>query len=139
MTVAMHAAHDDRFSSVTRQMGKWMDQVLGANYRKYCPDEAWTPAVNLCESETHYCVVADLAGVKGGQIDVRTEGRRLTLAGYRQVPGITRDCSNVQIRHMEIDHGPFCRSLELPADADVDSVEATYKGGLLWIHIPKKK
>jgi HSP20 family molecular chaperone IbpA len=39
---------------------------------------------------------------------------------------------------MEIDHGAFAREVELPPDADRESITANYRNGLLWIEIPKK-
>jgi len=131
------AADDDKFSSMARQVGKWMDQVLGPGFRQYSPDDTWTPAVNFCEGDDSYCIVVDLAGMKADEIDLRTEGRKLTLAGFRPVPRAPGPWEKRQMRHMEIDHGSFCRTIELPADSDIDAVEANYKGGFLWIVIPK--
>jgi HSP20 family molecular chaperone IbpA len=38
---------------------------------------------------------------------------------------------------MEIDHGPFRREVTLPEPIDVQSVEATYDKGYLWVMLPK--
>jgi HSP20 family molecular chaperone IbpA len=39
---------------------------------------------------------------------------------------------------MEIDHGAFCREVELPHDVQPERVTANYRDGLLWIELPKK-
>jgi HSP20 family molecular chaperone IbpA len=39
---------------------------------------------------------------------------------------------------MEIDHGSFCREVELPHDVARDRISAVYRDGLLWIELPKK-
>ncbi len=39
---------------------------------------------------------------------------------------------------MEIDHGPFLRSVEVPSSVDVEAINAKYRSGLLWILLPKK-
>jgi len=42
---------------------------------------------------------------------------------------------------MEIDHGRFCRKLNLPPDVDVDAsanLSASYGSGYLWIYLPRK-
>ena len=39
---------------------------------------------------------------------------------------------------MEIDHGSFCREVELPNDVANDKIIATHRNGLLWIELPKK-
>ena len=123
---------------MAKQMGKWVDQVIGQGFQKYRPAEPWSPAINLYEDETHYCVVVELAGIDAEQIELRAEGRKLTLRGVRNPPGISKSAGRVHLHHMEIDHGPFNRSLELPEDVDADQIEAWYKFGLLWIQLPKK-
>ena len=138
MNGVTQAAHKDKFASRASQVGKWVDKVLGPGFNKYSPAESWAPAINLYEHETHYCVVVDLAGVKHEEINLLTEGSRLTLSGYRQTPGVPELTESAQLHHMEIDHGQFYRSLELPRDVDSDRIEASYKCGFLWIHIPKK-
>ena len=83
-------------------------------------------------------VVADLAGVCADKIDLRVEGRTLVLSGERPAPSVDAAQGDMTLHHMEIDHGQFCRSVELPADVDPDNVEAFYRAGFLWIHLPKK-
>ena len=43
----------------------------------------------------------------------------------------------VRIHLMEIDHGAFCREVELPEDVDRDRIIANYRNGMLWIELPK--
>jgi HSP20 family molecular chaperone IbpA len=43
----------------------------------------------------------------------------------------------VRIHLMEIDHGGFCREVELPEDVDKDRIAANYRNGMLWIELPK--
>jgi HSP20 family molecular chaperone IbpA len=38
---------------------------------------------------------------------------------------------------MEIDHGGFCREVELPEDVDRERIAANYRNGMLWIELPK--
>jgi HSP20 family molecular chaperone IbpA len=39
---------------------------------------------------------------------------------------------------MEIDYGPFERTINLPNHIDVDGVHAEQEDGLLWISLPIK-
>ena len=43
----------------------------------------------------------------------------------------------VRIHLMEIDHGAFCREVELPEDIDRERISANYRNGMLWIELPK--
>ena len=79
MKVALQAAHEDRFSSMAKQMGKWVDQVIGQGFQKYRPAEPWSPAINLYEDETHYCVVVELAGICTKDIEVNVDPDRRIL------------------------------------------------------------
>ncbi|MDY6914556.1 MAG: Hsp20/alpha crystallin family protein [Planctomycetota bacterium] len=137
MTYALQA-HKDTKGSIGRHMNRWVNHVLGMNYRKYYPAESWTPAVNLYEGEADYCLVVDLAGVQADKIDLNVENDKMILSGRRETPHTGKAEGNLKLHLMEIDHGRFCRSLELPQDVDIDGIEATYRGGYLWVRMPKK-
>ncbi|MGF1633898.1 MAG: Hsp20/alpha crystallin family protein [Phycisphaerae bacterium] len=61
----------------------------------------------------------------------------LTLhEGFSDDPAVlTRPRARVHL--MEIDHGSFCREVELPADVNRDRIIAAYRNGMLWVELPK--
>ncbi len=135
------ATEEDKNSPISRQMNKWLDQVLGPSFHQYCPSECWQPAINLCEDDTSYCLVVDLAGVKGEEIDLRDISGSLVLTGERETPQLPEVSGNVRMHLMEIDHGRFYREIKMPENADIenaDAIQASYRGGFLWVRIPKK-
>ena len=132
-------AHGERSHSIGRQMSKWVDQVLGPSFNQFCPSDSWQPAINLYEDGTHYYVVADLAGTKPDEIDLRVEKGVMMLTGQRVVPEPAEAQHPVRLHLMEIDHGRFCRKIDLPGDVDVSSISATYRNGYLWIRLPRAK
>lgn len=119
--------------------GQWIEHVLGPNYQKFCPGETWTPAVNIYETQRFFCVLVELAGIKAEHIDLRMEEGKLIISGQRPAPKIPECDGDVRLHHMEIDHGHFCRSLELPPEINGDEIEAFHQAGFLWIHLPKTK
>jgi len=127
-----------RHFPLSRRMSHWVDQVIGQGYSKYCTGDGWTPAVNLYEEPGQYCVVADLAGVSPEQVDLHADNGVLVLRGERAVPQLPEGCVATRVHLMEIDHGRFCREIELPGDVDVDRISASYKNGYLWVRLPKK-
>ena len=130
---------EDQFSVVARQMGKWIEHVLGPGYQQYCPAETWAPPINLYESTSHYFVVVDLAGVRSEEIDLRVDNKVLVLSGRREVPMPAEATGQVQLHLMEIDHGHFYRRMQLPGEVDVAAMPpASYGGGYLWIRLPRK-
>lgn len=140
MTLALQAT-DGRFSSLSQQMGKWVEQVLGPGYHNYCPGEAWSPAINLCEDQTGYLLVVDLAGLADEEVNredfLGIDRGILVISGSRRTPGLDELAGSARLHHMEIDHGKFCRSIPLPQDIDATRIEATYKKGFLWVRMPK--
>ncbi len=128
----------DKFEFVPEDMNRWMDKVLDPGYHRYRPADIWRPAVNLYADQTHYCIVVDLAGVRADEIDLRVEDGVMILSGQREAPGMPDRSREKCVHLMEIDHGPFCRRVRLPADVNVDSIEASYRSGFLRIRIPKK-
>jgi HSP20 family protein len=131
------------FGQIARQMTKIMEQAQ-KGYFNFCPSETWTPNVNLYETDAAYHVCVDLAGVDKDKIDVVVHDGRMTLKGTRPVPSceqIEGDDSHprrVRVHVMEIDHGAFCREVELPQDVFQEQIVAKYDNGVLWIHLPKK-
>ena len=138
-----------------RQPGKLAEQMQKAFFSL---NETWTPNVNLYENSTSYLVCVDLAGVEKEKIDVEVADQRLKLRGVRAVPqceegmegrggeereatctpAATGTAKRIRVHLMEIDHGAFAREVELPPDADRESITANYRNGLLWIEIPKR-
>jgi HSP20 family protein len=143
-------AADPSFSNITRQANKLIEQMQ-KSYFNFCPSETWTPSVNLYETADSYLVCADLAGVDKEKIEVEVVGQTLKLRGTREVPtyeeaikagardqkGGGHEPRRVRIHLMEIDHGGFCREVELPEDVDQNKISANYRNGILWIELPK--
>jgi HSP20 family protein len=137
---------DPPFSNLTRQMNKMVEQ-LHKGYYNFMPSETWTPNVNLYESEQSYLVCVDLAGVDKDKIDLTVADGRLKVRGARHVPvkpdgdesGAGNDPNQrVRVHLLEIDHGAFCREVELPNNVHHEKITASYRNGLLWVEIPKK-
>jgi len=134
-------AEEDKVTPIGDQMSRWLDKVLGASFRHFGPCDVWKPAINLCEFEDHYCLVVDLAGMQAGKIDLRVEAGALFITGERPLPANPDETHQGEMRlHlMEIDYGRFLREVKLPDDVLVDSIEATYRSGYLWVKIPRKR
>ncbi len=140
----IETANEPSFGHLTRQMNKLIDQAQKGFYT-FSPGESWSPNVNLYENETSYVVCVDLAGVVKEEIDLHVHKQTLILKGNRHVPtqpieGGPDVCQpKCRVHVMEIDHGPFVREVELPDDVESHRIAATYRNGLLWIELPKRK
>ncbi|WP_428936976.1 Hsp20/alpha crystallin family protein [Fontivita pretiosa] len=146
------ATDPQSFGILMRQMTVMIEQ-MHKGYFKFAPGDTWVPSVNLYETETAYVLCVDLAGVDKDKIDVTIDHNVLRLRGHRPMPGEYNDPAAasaqpeaeldpqrrwVRLHLMEIDHGQFSREVQLPVDISQDKITATYRNGLLWIHLPKK-
>ena len=100
----------------------------------------WRPAINAYRCEDCIRVCVDLAGVDRSDIDLTIAEQRLSIRGVRDVPepsGEEREA--MQMIAMEIDYGPFERTIELPLPINVDRAKAEQRNGFLWIELPFEK
>ncbi len=137
MVQDVHLAEKRDYSSMAHKMSKWVDNVLGGGFHQYCPSDSWSPGLNVYEDASDFHVVVDLAGVRVPDVEVVIEDDLLRLSGVRDVPEAGNPEGEIKLHLMEIDHGRFCRTLELPPEVEPDRIEATYRCGLLWIRLPK--
>jgi HSP20 family protein len=139
--MSMTATSDPPFSHLGRRASKISEQMMQKGYFNFIPSESWSPNVNLYETDQAYVVCVDLAGVDKEKIDVEVHENQLTLKGAREVPMQCGPDENAarrpRVHLMEIDHGAFSRTVELPQDVVRDKITAQYLNGMLWIEIPK--
>lgn len=128
-------------TSVHLQFGQWIGHAVRAGFHPIQPDSAWRPAVNIYEDDANYYFVVDLAGVCKGDIDlsINVDKNVMTVRGHRQSPCVPNPSGSIRVHVMEINHGRFCRSIELPGEARTHDIpDADFENGLLWITLPKK-
>jgi len=95
---------------------------------------AWSPVVDIEETELNYLIRAELPGLSKKKVKVVVEDGVLTLSGERD---LERKVEGKTFHHIERSHGTFTRSFTLPENADAESVSANYKDGLLEIRVAK--
>jgi HSP20 family protein len=114
-----------------------MSETQGS-YWRYCAAAQWEPNINFCESADAYHVAVDLAGMRREDIDVQVHAGRLLVRGQRSIARPEMEGIPLSMHHMEIEHGAFCRELDLPDDVNPQQIAARYKDGILWIDLPKQ-
>jgi len=96
---------------------------------------AWSPAVNIYETDDALLVMAELAGVSAEEINVKYEASRLLVWGQRRQP----DLESIRAVHrMEIQMGPFAFIVDLPGNVGAEGAEAQLEAGFLQIWLPKR-
>ena len=97
---------------------------------------AWSPVVDIEETELYYLIRAELPGLSKEKVKVTVEDGVLTLSGERD---LERKVEGKTFHHIERSHGTFTRSFTLPENAEAESVSANYKDGLLEIRVAKSE
>lgn len=90
------------------------------------------PRINLREQDDSLHVEALLPGIDAKGLEITVLGNTLTLAGERN-----NGIENVTWHRRERGVGRFLRTIDLPAEVDVERVEAAYKDGVLSVTLPK--
>lgn len=92
----------------------------------------YRPNVDILEKQDELLVVADMPGVKGGEIDIRFEDGELTIHG----PASSRQ-EGVRYLLQEYGVGDFYRTFRVSERIDAAKISADYKDGVLVLHLPK--
>ena len=100
------------------------------------PSVAWSPVVDIVETEKNYEIRAELPGLNKDKVKVTLEGGVLTLSGERD---LERKMEGKTFHRVERSHGTFSRSFTLPEDVDPESVVANFREGLLDIQVAKRE
>jgi HSP20 family protein len=96
---------------------------------------AWSPAVDILETDSDLILRADLPGIDPKDVEVQFENGTLTLRGERKFES---DAKEDNFRRVERVYGSFVRSFALPRTLDAEKVEAHYRNGVLEVKLPKR-
>jgi len=123
--------------SLQDRMNRLIDQTLSRSHAdtELSSTGAWSPAVDLYESDEHLILKAELPEVDHDDIDLSIDEDRVTLKGQRH---LRETPSENQFLRMERSYGPFHRTLDLPTSVDAEAVKAEFKKGILTVTMPKR-
>lgn len=91
------------------------------------------PAVNVFAKGDDCVIVAELPGVKKGDIDVNVKGNQVRISGKKDISY----GEDVSVHRRERDSGSFDRTLTIPIEVDADKVQAEYRDGVLAVYLPR--
>ncbi len=121
------------------QINRVMDQLNSRGFGGCSSSEGWSPPINLYRLGRYLELCLDLAGVEPQSVDVDVRAGAITVRGVRIAPQPAPPSGDpIHIVCMEIDHGPFCRTIELSDELDTSRVQVDYRDGILWIRVPQR-
>ena len=118
-------------AALQNEMSRLMNGLIEGNGRT---NQAWTPAVDVWETEDELVYAFDLPGIPEEKISVELEENALTVSAERER---SEEVSSDRFYRFERRFGSFSRTIGLPQGVNEESITAEYKDGVLEVHVAK--
>ncbi|NCC52164.1 MAG: Hsp20/alpha crystallin family protein [Spartobacteria bacterium] len=99
--------------------------------------DVWTPNTDVSEGPDNILIRMELPGVILDQVEIFLEHHHLMVCGNRRDPACEESAAGYRFRQLEIEYGPFRRSIELPYPVNGDQCRAVLRNGLLEVRLPR--
>jgi HSP20 family protein len=99
-------------------------------------ERGWAPTVDMIDQKDEIVVKADLPGLEEKDIEVTVQDGTLMIRGERKEE---KEEKKEDYYFAERSYGAFLRSLPLPTGVEAERVKASFRKGVLEIHLPKAK
>jgi len=121
-------------SSLRREIDTLFDRFFEGWPFRTSAIRQWVPSVDVSETAQEVIVQAELPGMDPKDIDISVQGNLLTLKGERKQE---KEEEGANYHRIERSFGAFSRTIQLPAEVDMEKVNAVYKNGVLRVTMPK--
>lgn len=119
---------DDWFRDYHRGMMKRWDE------RDALSATDWMPAVDILENDKEYQLKVEIPEIPKDDVKIAVNNGMLTISGERKQEN--RDDKQHRIERY---YGHFSRSFSLPDDVQPEDISATFKDGMLYVHMTKSE
>ena len=96
----------------------------------------WAPAMDIQEKKEELIVRAEVPGMKKEDISVSLDNNQLVISGEKRCDTELNDAGGYRA---ECFYGRFHRSIPLPFAVNQKNIKASYKDGVLTVHLPKSE
>jgi HSP20 family protein len=122
------------FERMRREIDELFGDVFGRSSLGTGTRGGFSPPVDVgyAQDPPRAIVTAALSGVRLEEIELEITGRRLRIAGRRR----PAESEELVYQQIEIQHGPFERTVELGADVVAEQTRATLVDGMLRVELP---
>jgi HSP20 family protein len=120
---------DDPFVRIPEEFGSLFDRLMNRWPEMELPEWPTGWGLTTEENEKEFVIRFELPGFEPAEVKVELSGDRLTVeAAHRESGTKTEDKTNRTCAR---------RILTLPTGIDPEKVEASYRNGMLKVHIPR--
>ena len=131
---------DQPFLTFQQEMNRLFDDFFGRSalepfgaFRQEW--DAFSPRVDVAETDSEIVVSAELPGLDDEDIEVSLARGLLTISGEKKQEKEKKDRDYYRV---ERSYGSFQRSVALPSEVDANKVDAVFQKGVLTVTLPKK-
>jgi HSP20 family protein len=96
--------------------------------------QAFSPSVDVVETDKEIKVAVELPGLEEKEIDVSLSPTMLTISGEKRQEKEEKGHNYVRA---ERSYGSFKRSIPLPSEVDASKADAVFQKGVLTVTLPK--
>lgn len=122
-------------SSLREEFERMFRQAFGGGgVEAASPAGAWSPALDVEETDDAFVLHVEMPGCKPEDLDVTLDEGVLTISGERRFYD-EKDADG--FRRVERRFGRFHRAVRLPSRVDAERIEASYDDGILRVRVPK--
>ena len=119
-------------AALQNEMARFFDTALERGAGR--TNQAWTPAVDVWETEKEIVYAFDLPGIPEDKISVELDEGALTVSAERERQ---HEVSDERFYRFERRFGTFTRTIGLPQGTTEDAISANYDNGVLEVHVRK--
>ena len=94
----------------------------------------FAPDVDVKETEEEYTITADVPGLEKDDLEVTAGDGRITISGKKKEE---KEEKGEDYLRMERSYGSFRRTIPLPSSVEENAIDASFKNGVLTVHVPK--
>lgn len=124
------------------QLHREMDRLFDETFRHFglpsrlggSPLTGFMPRLNVASNEQGYSITLEAPGLTQDDITLDLRDRTLFIRGEKRQEKEEKD---QQYYRIERHYGQFQRVLELPADVELDKINASMKNGVLALNLPR--
>ena len=123
------------FIELRHAMDRFLDRMPSLEWPELTDGgRTFLPNIDIVEEDDEILVTAEVPGIDPDDLDIRVSGDELSIHGEKRESSESTDGGR---HHCERRYGMFTRRIELPNTADLDSVEAEQREGVLTIRVKK--